>query len=166
MIDQSARQLQNEERVLIAEIYPSLRRFAAVVGAADIEPDDLVQEGLLRALRRGRLTDLGNPGAYVRRAIYNLAANERRRLGRRSRALSRLGLPGGYQPAYPSDLTDLLRLSPKARAVLYLTAIEGRTYGEVADMLGITETSARTAASRGRRKLRNVLSEEENDATA
>ena len=43
------------ESRIFADLYPSLRRFAAVVGSVDIDPDDLVQDALVRALRRGPL---------------------------------------------------------------------------------------------------------------
>ncbi len=55
--------LERSEQDLIRELYPSLRRFAAVVGSADIDPDDLVEDALQRALRRGPLTDLDHPSA-------------------------------------------------------------------------------------------------------
>ena len=148
------------------ELYPSLRRFAAVVGPAEIEPDDLVQEALVRVLERTALTELDSPGAYLRRSMYNLAANQRRSFMRRRRAFSRVGVQAPVTPEYPSDVADLLRLSPKARAALYLSAVEGRSFAEVADLLECSEGSARKAASRGRSKLRVVLSEEERNATA
>ena len=44
--------------VVFARVYGDLRRFAAVVGWPDHDPDDLVQEAVFRALRRGPLTAL------------------------------------------------------------------------------------------------------------
>lgn len=158
--------IQDNDRVLIDDLYPSLRRFAAVVGPAEVEPDDLVQEALLRVLERGSLGRLDNPTAYLRRTMFNLASNHRRRLGRSHRVLHRVMVPASYVPSYPSDVTELLRLTPRARAVLYLTSVEGRTFAEVAEVLDCSETSARAAASRGRRKLRSILSEEETDESA
>lgn len=159
--------IDEDERRLVRELYPSLRRFAAVVGPAEIEPDDLVQEALVRVLERRSLSELDAPAAYLRRSMYNLAANHRRSFMRRRRALNRLGAQQPVAPEYPSDVTDLLHLSPKARAVLYLTEVEGRPFSEVADLLGCSEPSARKTASRGRSKLRLVLSEEEErNATA
>lgn len=155
-----------EERALIHELYPSLRRFAAVVGPAEVEPDDLVQEALLRVLERGSLGKLNNPTAYLRRTMFNLASNHRRRMGRNRRALHRVVVPDSYVPSYPSDVAELLRLTPRARAVLYLVSVEGRSFAEVAEVLDCSETSARAAASRGRRKLRSVLSEEAQDESA
>ncbi len=158
--------IDDQDRELVRELYPSLRRFAAVVGPAEVEPDDLVQEALVRVLERTTLSALDSPSAYLRRSIYNLAANHRRSFLRRRRALSRLGSPQSAQPEYPSDVDDLLHLSPKARAVLYLTEIEGRPFAEIAELLGVSEAAARKAASRARTRLYQVLSEEERNATA
>ena len=56
--------IRDKDRALLDDLYPSLRRFAAVVGPAEVEPDDLVQEALLRVLERGPLGRLDNPTAY------------------------------------------------------------------------------------------------------
>lgn len=166
MLSKKRPQIENEDQTLIRELYRPLRRFAAVVGPAEIDPDDLVQEALLKALERGSLRELNQPGAYLRRTVFNLASNQRRVLGRRRRALMRLASGETYVPAYPSDVQELLRLAPKARAALYLSSVEGRTFAEIAELLGCSEASAGKAASRGRRKLRRALLEEENSATA
>jgi RNA polymerase sigma-70 factor (ECF subfamily) len=156
----------HDERALIHDLYPSLRRFAAVVGPTEVEPDDLVQEALLRVLERGSLGRLDNPSAYLRKTMFNLASNHRRRLGRNRRALVRVWVPYSYTPSYPSDIAELLRLSPRARAVLYLISVEGRTFAEIAEVLDCSETAARAAASRGRRKLHAFFSEEAKDESA
>ena len=72
------------EKDLFVELYPSLRRFAAVVGDDDMEPDDLVQEALTSALTRGSLSDLDKPGAFLRKSIMNLIRSSRRSAGRRA----------------------------------------------------------------------------------
>ncbi len=148
------------DRELIAELYRPLRRFAAVVAPPEVDPDDLVQDALVRTLRRGGLAGLDAPLAYLRRAMLNLASNHRRRLGRGRRAVVVVGAADQAAPAYPSDLADLLALPVDARAVLYLTAVEGYTYAEVAEVLGCTEAAARQRASRARRRLRHLLAEE------
>jgi hypothetical protein len=58
----------------LRELYPSLRRFAAVVGRADVDPDDLVQEAFTRLLVSRRREDVRDLGAYLRRTIVNLAS--------------------------------------------------------------------------------------------
>ena len=144
----------DEESQLFAELYGPLRRFAAVVGPIEVDPDDLLQEAVARVLRRRRLTDLDQPGAYLRRTIVNLASNYRRSLASRRRALARLqtsAVPS--EDVYPSDLNELLRLPPRERAVLYLSEVEGYRYAEIGGLLGCSEAAARKRAMRGRRRL-------------
>jgi DNA-directed RNA polymerase specialized sigma24 family protein len=142
----------------LAEIYGQLRRFAAVVAPLDLDPDDLVQEALVRALRLRALKDYDDLGAYLRRAMLNLAANARRRTSRHERALVRLrGGTDSPLASYPSDLLILYALSPDVRAVLYLAAVEGLSYAQIARLVGCSEAAARARACRGRRALRYVL---------
>lgn len=153
-----------EESQLFAELYEPLRRFAAVVGPIEVDPDDLVQEAVAKVLRRHRLTELDHPGAYLRRTIVNLASNQRRRFAVGRRALARLG--SGSEAAgdtYPSDLDDLLRLDPKERAVLYLAEVEGYRYAEIGVLLGCTEAAARKRAMRARRRLVATMAGEVTD---
>jgi RNA polymerase sigma-70 factor (ECF subfamily) len=132
-----------------------------VVGSIEVDPDDLVQEAVARVLQRHRLTDLDEPGAYLRRTILNLASNQRRSFAMRRKALARLGPGSGVtQIVYPSDLTELLRLRPQERAVLYLVEVEGYRYREVGEMLGCSEAAARKRALRARRRLYAVLAGE------
>ena len=67
-----------DERMLdeLRQLYEPLRRFAAIVGRLDVEPDDLVQEAYTRFLAGDR-GDVEDVGAYLRRTIVNLASNER-----------------------------------------------------------------------------------------
>jgi RNA polymerase sigma-70 factor (ECF subfamily) len=146
------------DAVIVRELYPRLRRFAAVVGFPVVEPDDLVQEVLERTLRVSPLHVLEDPFSYLRRAIVNRAANARRSTRRQGRAFARL--TRSAEPtveSYPSDLAMLAAIAPDVRAVLYLAEVEGRPYAEIGDLLGCSETAARTRAARGRRALRSVL---------
>lgn len=131
-----------------------MARFAAVVGPIEVDPDDLLQEAVARVLRRRRLTDLAEPGAYLRKTMVNLASNQRRSFAREWRALVRF--VASAQPVgdiYPSDLNELLGLSPRERAVLYLSEVEGYRYSEIGDLLGCSEAAARKRAMRARRHL-------------
>jgi RNA polymerase sigma factor (sigma-70 family) len=134
-----------------------------VSGSAGDDPDDLVQEAVARTLRAlGRqglsLGELDNPGAYLRRAIVNVASNRRRSLARLRVAMSRVGRSDEVSlPEYSSDLADLLRIDPRTRAVLYLVEVEDLTYAEAGALLDLTEEAARTRAARARRRLRAEL---------
>ena len=148
---------------IIDDLYPVLRRFAAVTAPADMEPDDLLQEALVHVLRRRALSDLDHPAAYLRRTMVNLAASHCRHMGARRRALQRAAASADLQadPAYPSDLAELFVLPPKERAALYLAEIEGYRFQEIGPMLGCSEVAARKSASRARARLRLSLATEE-----
>ena len=162
--------LENAERRLIEELYPSLRRFASAVRPPGEDGNDLVQEALFRAIRhRGSLGDIDNPGAYLRRTIVNLARDRQRSEHRGRAARATLGPRPQTPTMYVWDLDELRLVAPKTRAVLYLRIIEGWPYADIADiadMLGCTQVSARVAASRGKRQLELALSPEVRDATA
>jgi RNA polymerase sigma factor (sigma-70 family) len=147
---------------IFAEVYPGLRRFAAVVGPSDVHPDDLVQEALARRLALGPLTELDDPAQYLRRAIVNLAHNGRRRLRRAAKATSVLARDAEMAAAvYPSDLADLAALAPRERAALFLHHVEGWSFAAIGEQLGCTDDAARKAASRGRKRLATRLEEED-----
>jgi len=146
--------IEDEERELIIALYPGLRRIAAVAGDVDIEPDDLVQEALVRTMSKRNLTELDNPLAYLRAAIVNLASNQRRSLARRRGAVARLFSTDSWVPSYPSEIDAILDLPPRQKALLYLVEVEGVPYDEAAGQLGLSVKAARTMASRARKKAR------------
>jgi len=148
-----------EDDELFILLYPSLRRFASVVGSRHDDPDDLVQEALARTLAMGPLKGVDNPAAYLRRAISNLAINRGRAEATHRRHMARSLTDVTVSDQYPSDLDELRRLSPVDRAVVYLADVEGRPFAETAAMLGITVVAARLRASRARRRLREILEE-------
>lgn len=151
-----------DEWRIVDDLYPSLRRFAAVAAPPDLEPDDLLQEALVAVLRARALSDLDYPGTYIRKAILTAAAGHCRRIGRRRYALSRYlaSDSGATTPDYPSDLADLSRLSPRERSALYLHEIEGYRFSEIAVMIGCSEAAAKKAGSRARRHLAAALAAE------
>lgn len=154
--------IEPHEARIIEDLYEGLRRFAAAVAPWRMDPDDVLHAALLDVIRSRRLSDLDDPAAYLRRAIVNQVKSTHRRAGVRRTVLARLVATEGARrdEDYPSDLADLLRLQPLERAVLYLHDIEGYPFGEVAPMVGVAEGNARVIASRARRRLRALLSEE------
>lgn len=151
--------LEGDDRARLVAAYDSLRRFAAIVGPADVEPDDLVQEAYVRALRRG-IGGIEHLERYLRRTIFNLSANERRGWIRRQRALGRHGVTPSSTDETFVDVSDLAALPTAVRGVLWLVEIEGWSYAEAADALGCSEGAARMRAARGRRALRTAMTEE------
>ena len=156
--------LGDVEALLIADLYPHLRAFASVVAPVQEDPNDLVQEALVRTLCGGPLSRLEHPKAYLRTAIYHLAVSARRHWVAERDALVRIPTEED-PPQYSWQVDELLSLSPKARAVVYLGVIEDMPHAEIADLLGCSPASVRKTASRAKRKLRRLLAEEVKDAT-
>lgn len=152
------------DSTVFATIAGDLRRFAAVVRPPGVDPDDLVQEALARALRHGPLATLDDPGAYLARIVVNLARDHRRSWGRRRRRGALLSPPSPTTDGYPSDLDELLAVPPGERAVLWLVVVEGRSHAEAGERLGISPGASRTRLNRALGRLRVRLDEEERDA--
>src|SRR5580693_6768170 len=105
----------------------------------------------------------GDPEGYLRRTLYNLAADGFRRQGRLQRKLLllRAAEPPPADPIAEVDLRDalvrlLLQLPPRQRAVLVLRYWEQLTEAETAAVLGWPEGTVKSAASRGLQRLREL----------
>jgi DNA-directed RNA polymerase specialized sigma24 family protein len=135
-------------------LYPGLCRFAAAVRPVGVDPEDLVQEALARTLAVRSLTSLDEPQAYLRTAMIRIAANLSRGARRSHARLTRQDVASVAPNSYPSDLADLMRVGPRARAILYLTIVEDEPYRTAAAIVGCSEPAARAlarSASRARR---------------
>lgn len=141
--------------------YPRMRRYAAIVAPPHIEPEDLLQDALAATLKKHRLVDLDNAEFYLRRVMVNLASNQRRRWIRGKKAHQLLAASSD-RPAedYPSDLSELMWLTSRQRAVLYLNEVEGYPFAEIAEMVGCSVPAARMSATRARRRMRDALGAE------
>jgi len=139
-----------------------LMRTAVLLSGSREAGQDLLQAALERLLRHWRTLD-GDPEGYLRRTLYNLAADGFRRQGRLQRKLGllRAGTPPAPDVIAEVDLRDalvriLLQLPPRQRAVLVLRYWEQLTEAETAAVLGWPEGTVKSAASRGLRRLREL----------
>ena len=137
---------------------PLLRTAMLLTGSKEAG-EDLLQAGLERLLRHWHRIE-GDPEGYLRRTLYNLAADGFRRQGRLQRKLLllRAAAPPPADPIAEVDLRDalvrlLLQLPPRQRAVLVLRYWEQLTEVETAAVLGWPEGTVKSAASRGLRRL-------------
>jgi RNA polymerase sigma-70 factor (sigma-E family) len=139
-----------------------LMRTAVLLAGSRDAGQDLLQTALERILGRWRRFD-GDPEAYLRRTLCNLAADGFRRRGRLQRKLLLLG-PATEPPADPIagvDLRDalvrlMLQLPPRQRAVLVLRYWEQLSEAEAAAVLGWPEGTVKSATSRGLQRLREL----------
>jgi RNA polymerase sigma factor (sigma-70 family) len=145
---------------LFAQLYPGLLRFAAIVRPRGLEPEDLVQEAVARALALRPLTDLDDAATYLRTAMVRVASNAERGRRRADVRHARAAASAQTVDRYPSDLSDLLGVAPRARAILFLTIIEGETYRTAAPIVGCSESAARAIGSRALRALRQQVTDE------
>lgn len=141
---------------------------AAAIALAGSRPDgeDLLQAALERVLRKPRHVHDDVEG-YLRRVLYNLAADGWRRRGTWKQKLLpilRAEAPGATatpDPVHEVDLRDELvrllgQLPPRQRAVIVLRYWEQRSEAETAALLGCTEGTVKSAASRGLQHLREL----------
>jgi RNA polymerase sigma-70 factor (sigma-E family) len=146
----------------LAERADRLLRTAVLLTGSREAGQDLLQTALERLLRHWR-TLSGDPEGYLRRTLYNLAADGFRRRSRLQRKLLLLRADTRPPPDVTAevDLRDalvrmLVQLPPRQRAVLVLRYWEQLSEAETAAVLGWPEGTVKSAASRGLRRMREL----------
>jgi len=149
--------------LLLAERGTQLMRTAVLLAGSRQDGEDLLQAALERLVRQGRRIT-GDPEGYLRRTLYNLAAD-----GWRRRETWRRKLPV-FEASQPTtvpdetaavDLRDALiralhQLSPQQRAAVVLRYWEQLSEAEAAEVLGCSAGTVKAAASRGLRRMREL----------
>jgi RNA polymerase sigma-70 factor (sigma-E family) len=148
---------------LMAERGTHLLHAAIALTGSRAEAEDLLQAAVERLLRRRRPVD--DLEAYLRRILYNLAADGWRRRGTwlrvRARAPARASDVSGPDPLTTVDLRDALvralrQLTPRQRTVVVLRYWEQLTQAETAELLGCSEGNVKAVTSRGLSRLREL----------
>ncbi|MFN6955460.1 MAG: RNA polymerase sigma factor [Acetobacteraceae bacterium] len=150
-------------------LLPRLRRFARSLAGHPDRADDLVQDACERALK-GQAGFV--PGtrfdAWVFRILRNAWLDSHRRRAARGGEHADLdaagdiaGEDGRVASGFRDELMDaeraLLRLPPEQREALVLTCIEGLTFAEAAEVLGIPAGTVMSRSARGRIALAEAL---------
>jgi RNA polymerase sigma factor (sigma-70 family) len=144
----------------------ALYDFARHQGLTDEQAADAVQEALLRLwreLRRG--VSIDRPAAWMFRTVYHLAMAQHRWRRQLSLLLPRLApRHGDYAGPEASDRLTVWAavddLPARQRQVLYLHYAADLPFDEIAGILGISASAARTHASRGLATIRTDLAQE------
>ena len=144
---------------LYSEVDPRLwRAILAFTGGRRDLTDDVVAEAFARTLEAGN--SVRQPGAYVYRVAFRLAAQELRRPTTNEDVASRTV----YQDPALVELFDaLMRLSPGQRAAIYLRYEADLPVADIAHLMGTTSGTVRIHLLRGRRKLAAMLGDEGDD---
>ncbi|HVS13170.1 MAG TPA: RNA polymerase sigma factor [Thermoanaerobaculia bacterium] len=136
-----------------------VRRSLGAVDSGVVE--DVMQEAYLRFLRSG--FESSEP-RVERGYLFTIAANLMRDRFRRARPEEELVVePAAQQPreGLRRDVSRLFaRLAVKERQLLWLAHVEQRSHREVAEILGLRETSVRVLLLRARRRLACLLEHE------
>ena len=159
----------------LGEERPIFVAFVAKRAPADVDPEDVVQRALTRAVTR--LDSLRSPERTIP-WFYTLLRHELsdvlRSRTRQHANLSRLATLSTQEQACARDAPDgrLLEQSlcgcgveifeelPESwREVMWRVDVEGEKLGEVADELGISSANARVRAHRARARMREQLQE-------
>ena len=147
----------------IAAHIPRLRRYARALAGDSHRADDLVQDTLERALAKFHLWRRGSDmRAWMFAIMHNVFVNQLK--ARRELALSeaeQAALAGAPQ-GDPLELRDLdaalQRLPAEQREVLLLVGLEQLSYAEASQALGVPVGTIMSRLSRGRERLRELMS--------
>ena len=156
---------------LLAERGSALLAAATALAGSRQDGEDLLQAALERVLRNPRRLNHDSDGnsdveGYLRRVLYNLAADGWRRRGTWKQKLLPVLRAESVTTAEPDPATEVDRrdelvrllgqLPPRQRAVVVLRYWEQCSETETAALLGCSEGTVKSAASRGLAHLREL----------
>jgi len=151
----------------LLQTLPAIRRYCLALTGEPHNADDLLQATVERALSRWQQYQ---PGTHFDRWLYRLCRNLWIDTMRREKPTDTLTeehdpLLCGYDTAtrYETAVTlqrvqeRMQQLNESLRTVLYLVAVEGRSYQEAADIMDVPVGTIMSRLSRARQQLAQVL---------
>jgi len=151
---------------LVADRYEQRGRelwgFARRLGATHDQAHDVVQEAHLRLWRElGRGIAIEDLDAWTFRVVYRLVMDQHRLSRRVGEIVGRLwDRRSEVEHVEVDDRLSLWsvvdRLPPRERTTLYLRYRADLSFEQIGDVMGITPGGARTYASRGLERLREI----------
>lgn len=147
----------------LRELLPRLRRFALSLTRDSSNADDLVQATLERALARWKSKRAeGDLRAWLFAILYRRFVDNHRSARRYARMLE---LFSGREEALPSAERTVVaqaalgafdQLKPEQRALLFAVTVEGLSYQQAADVLGLPIGTVMSRLSRARKALHQL----------
>ena len=151
------------KRMNVIGLLGPLRRYARSLTRDETQAEDLVQDTLVRAYERhGSFRSGGSLRGWLLSILHNTFIDGRRRHTAEARRLEQAAALAetAAPPAQESQVrfqqvqAAFLRLPDEQRAALHLVAIEGLSYQEAADALGIPVGTLMSRLGRARATLR------------
>lgn len=161
--------MKSFERLVVEQI-PRLRRYARALTGDRVAADDLIQDTLARAISRRHLWIRGKRiRAWLFTIMHNLHVNEIEKQARTPALVSAdeddARVAAKERPDADLNLRDLERaltqLSEEQREVVLLIGLEQFSYKEAARILRIPRGTVMSRLSRGRARLRDLISGKE-----
>ena len=148
-----------------------LRRYARFLCRDAADADDLVQETLVKAIRRaGQFRPDADLRAWLFGILHNTFVSGTRSSERQRRAVERNESDGEHRPQGLAQETRIElrralaavdRLPEDQRRVILLVSVDGMTTDEAAVVLGLPVGTVRSRLARGREALRRALRSDE-----
>ncbi|MEM8854797.1 MAG: RNA polymerase sigma factor [Pseudomonadota bacterium] len=154
---------------MLIAFLPSMRRFAISLTRSPDKADDLVQSACERALLNAESFQQGTRfDAWIFRIIRNLWIDSLRRTKTQASVplddeQEPMGADGEAVVDARLTLSDtakvMLQLPEEQREVLMLVCVEGMSYAQAADVVGLPVGTVMSRLARGRTKLAALLGE-------
>jgi len=153
-------------RAELVSLLPRLRRFARALTGRREDADDLVQIALERSLvRRAQWQPGTNLRSWMFKILNNAWIDEVRARSRRDSVFApeeAAIAAGGSEAAHPADAIAVRRameqLNEDQRIAVALVLVEGLTYKEAAEVLGVPMGTVTSRLARARGQLQALLS--------
>lgn len=153
------------QKLLYEEHYPKMMGVCLRYAGSQDEALDILHEGFIKVFKNLKRYEPGTSlNAWIRRIMVNTAIDYYRKMVRRrtedietAYGACSMDADALSQISEQEILSVIQELSPAYRAVFNMYIIEGYSHREIADSLGITESTSRSNLVKARLKLQAAL---------
>ena len=153
------------QQKLYEEYYPSMKSLCIRYSSNSEDALDILHEGFIKVFKHiGKYQPGTSLSSWIRRIMVNTAIDfYRKNVRRRTENIETAYNIRSFEADAISQMTTdeildaLTLLSPAYRTVFNLYVIEGYAHKEIANLLGITESTSRSNLVKARSKLKTIL---------
>jgi len=153
------------QQLLYEEYYGKMMGVCLRYANHETDALDILHEGFIKVFNHIARYEPGTSlNAWIRRIMVNTAIDYYRKvIRRRTEDIEQANQVSSYEADAISQCSEkeileaVQRLTPAYRTVFNLYVIEGYSHREIADMMGITESTSRSNLVKARIKLKELL---------